>query len=176
MCARSLSGWHVSQGWVRRTREGPLCRPESRKLGAEGEGSVKTEARERLAWCLFGFGSEGGGMRKQCLVGVSNCVGQGCWRKMGGRTRTLSSVFDLLSLKSLWVLTWRCWCGHWWWEHWGWSKMEGRRGGSRTDGLGRPRMLLFWWWELGDPCAWTGKGRGTLKMSPATTGTFLLTG
>lgn len=55
------------------------------------------------------------------------------------------------------------------------EEREGR-GGSRTDGLGRPRMLLFWWWELGDPCAWTGKGRGTLKMSPATTGTFLLTG
>nr|XP_021520065.1 epsilon-sarcoglycan [Meriones unguiculatus]XP_021520066.1 epsilon-sarcoglycan [Meriones unguiculatus] len=36
-------------------------------------------------------------------------------------------------------------------------------------------MLLSWWWELGDPCAWTGKGRGTLRMSPATTGTFLLT-
>lgn len=86
---------------MRRTREGALCRPESRKLEAGGEGSVKTEAREPLAWCLFGFGSEGGGMRKQCLVGVSSCVGQGCWRKMRERTRTLSSVFDLLSLKSL---------------------------------------------------------------------------
>uniref|UniRef100_A0A8D0WNA6 Epsilon-sarcoglycan n=2 Tax=Sus scrofa TaxID=9823 RepID=A0A8D0WNA6_PIG len=31
------------------------------------------------------------------------------------------------------------------------------------------------WWELGDPCAWTGQGRGTPRMSPATTGTFLLT-
>lgn len=77
---------------MRRTREGALCRPESRKLAAEGEGSVKTEARERLAWCLFGFGSEGGGMRKQCLVGLSNCVGQGYWRKMVGRTRTELSV------------------------------------------------------------------------------------
>uniref|UniRef100_A0A8D2HNJ8 Epsilon-sarcoglycan n=1 Tax=Urocitellus parryii TaxID=9999 RepID=A0A8D2HNJ8_UROPR len=36
-------------------------------------------------------------------------------------------------------------------------------------------MLLPWWWELGDPCAWTGQGRGTRRMSPATTGTFLLT-
>jgi hypothetical protein len=58
----------------------------------------------------------------------------------------------------------------------GGKKEREGRGGSRTVGLGRPRMLLFWWWELGDPCAWTGKGRGTLKMSPATTGTFLLTG
>ncbi|XP_045877410.1 epsilon-sarcoglycan isoform X5 [Meles meles] len=36
-------------------------------------------------------------------------------------------------------------------------------------------MQLPWWWELGDPCAWTGQGRGTRRMSPATTGTFLLT-
>lgn len=59
---------------MRRTKEGALCRPESRKLEAEGEGSMKTETRECLAWCLFGFGSEGGGMRKQCFVGLSNCV------------------------------------------------------------------------------------------------------
>ncbi|KAI2546732.1 sarcoglycan epsilon [Homo sapiens] len=37
-------------------------------------------------------------------------------------------------------------------------------------------MQLPRWWELGDPCAWTGQGRGTRRMSPATTGTFLLTG
>ncbi|XP_058581039.1 epsilon-sarcoglycan isoform X7 [Neofelis nebulosa] len=36
-------------------------------------------------------------------------------------------------------------------------------------------MQLSRWWELGDPCAWTGQGRGTRRMSPATTGTFLLT-
>ncbi|KAI2546721.1 sarcoglycan epsilon [Homo sapiens] len=36
-------------------------------------------------------------------------------------------------------------------------------------------MQLPRWWELGDPCAWTGQGRGTRRMSPATTGTFLLT-
>uniref|UniRef100_A0A2R8MQ49 Epsilon-sarcoglycan n=1 Tax=Callithrix jacchus TaxID=9483 RepID=A0A2R8MQ49_CALJA len=36
-------------------------------------------------------------------------------------------------------------------------------------------MLLPRWWELGDPCAWTGQGRGARRMSPATTGTFLLT-
>ncbi|XP_032499400.1 epsilon-sarcoglycan isoform X2 [Phocoena sinus] len=36
-------------------------------------------------------------------------------------------------------------------------------------------MQLPWWWELGDPCAWTGQCRGTRRMSPATTGTFLLT-
>uniref|UniRef100_A0A8C0X474 Epsilon-sarcoglycan n=1 Tax=Castor canadensis TaxID=51338 RepID=A0A8C0X474_CASCN len=36
-------------------------------------------------------------------------------------------------------------------------------------------MQLPRWWELGDPCAWTEKGRGTRRMSPATTGTFLLT-
>ncbi|XP_057360509.1 epsilon-sarcoglycan isoform X8 [Manis pentadactyla] len=37
-------------------------------------------------------------------------------------------------------------------------------------------MQLPLWWELGNPCAWTGEGRGTRRMSPATTGTFLLTG
>ncbi|XP_017902903.1 PREDICTED: epsilon-sarcoglycan isoform X4 [Capra hircus] len=36
-------------------------------------------------------------------------------------------------------------------------------------------MQLPRWWELGDPCAWTGQGRGTRRMSPATTGAFLLT-
>ncbi|XP_010601741.1 epsilon-sarcoglycan isoform X10 [Fukomys damarensis] len=36
-------------------------------------------------------------------------------------------------------------------------------------------MQLPRWWELGDPCAWTRQGRGTRRMSPATTGTFLLT-
>uniref|UniRef100_A0A8C6B5F6 Epsilon-sarcoglycan n=2 Tax=Monodon monoceros TaxID=40151 RepID=A0A8C6B5F6_MONMO len=36
-------------------------------------------------------------------------------------------------------------------------------------------MQLPWWWELGDPCAWTGQCRGTRRMSPATTGTFWLT-
>ncbi|KAF6086798.1 sarcoglycan epsilon [Phyllostomus discolor] len=36
-------------------------------------------------------------------------------------------------------------------------------------------MQLPWWWELGDPCAWTGQGWGTRRMSPSTTGTFLLT-
>uniref|UniRef100_A0A8D2E973 Epsilon-sarcoglycan n=1 Tax=Theropithecus gelada TaxID=9565 RepID=A0A8D2E973_THEGE len=36
-------------------------------------------------------------------------------------------------------------------------------------------MQLPRWWELGDPSAWTGQGRGTRRMSPATTGTFLLT-
>uniref|UniRef100_A0A8C8Z6D6 Epsilon-sarcoglycan n=1 Tax=Prolemur simus TaxID=1328070 RepID=A0A8C8Z6D6_PROSS len=36
-------------------------------------------------------------------------------------------------------------------------------------------MQLPRWWELGDPFAWTGQGWGTRRMSPATTGTFLLT-
>lgn len=49
--------------------------------------------------------SKHGDERKGCLFGLSGCVvclsGQGCWRQMGGRKRTLSSVFDLLSLKSL---------------------------------------------------------------------------
>ncbi|KAF6302090.1 sarcoglycan epsilon [Rhinolophus ferrumequinum] len=36
-------------------------------------------------------------------------------------------------------------------------------------------MQLPRWCKLGDPCAWTRQGRGTRRMSPATTGTFLLT-
>nr|KAF6470266.1 sarcoglycan epsilon [Molossus molossus] len=36
-------------------------------------------------------------------------------------------------------------------------------------------MQLPPWWELGDPCAWTRQSRGTRRMSPSTTGTFLLT-
>lgn len=41
------------------------------------------------------------------------------------------------------------------------GKKKGRgRGESRTAGLARPRMQLPRWWELGDPCAWTGQGRG----------------
>lgn len=56
------------------------------------------------------------------------------------------------------------------------ERRKGGEGRSRTAGLGRPRMQFPPWWELGDPCAWTGQGRGTRRMSPWTTGTFLLTG
>nr|XP_017199799.2 epsilon-sarcoglycan isoform X2 [Oryctolagus cuniculus] len=31
------------------------------------------------------------------------------------------------------------------------------------------------WWALGDPRAWTARGRGARRMSPTTAGTFLLT-
>lgn len=45
-------------------------------------------------------------MRKECLFGLSSCVvlfiRWGCWRQMRGGKRSLSSVFDWLSLKSLW--------------------------------------------------------------------------
>lgn len=61
------------------------------------------------------------------------------------------------------------------WPSWE-ERRKGGEGRARTAGLGRPRMQFPPWWELGDPCAWTGQGRGTRRMRPWTTGTFLLTG
>ncbi|XP_032944699.1 epsilon-sarcoglycan isoform X10 [Rhinolophus ferrumequinum] len=60
------------------------------------------------------------------------------------------------------------------WPSWE-ERRKGGEGRIEDAGLARPRMQLPRWCKLGDPCAWTRQGRGTRRMSPATTGTFLLT-
>lgn len=63
-----------------------------------------------------------------------------------GRKGPLGSVFDLLSVRCLLVLSWRCWCGHWmgeWgvgagltasslWPGKGWGEKEGQGPSARV--------------------------------------------